>query len=83
MFFSHLMGYARKHSRLIGLIVSSQTSSLIVTLSGGTHAYHRRYVPTYRSSPHHGKLAQSGPRDDGFRSGLSVFLTYPSESPAE
>ena len=40
-------------------------------------------VPAYRSSPHHGKLAQGGPRDDGFRSGMSVLSTYASESPAE
>lgn len=40
-------------------------------------------VPIFRSSSHHGKLAQGGPRDDGFRNGIRVVLTYPSELPAE
>lgn len=40
-------------------------------------------VPIFRSSPHHGKLTQDGPRDDGFRSGICAVLTYTSESPAE
>lgn len=80
---SHLIGYAGKRSKLLGRMVSNGTLYIRVTWSGGTHACHKIYVPTYRSSPHHGKLAQSGPRDDGFRSGLNVFSTYTSEPPAE
>lgn len=79
----HLIGYAGKRSKLLGRMVSNGTLYIRVTWSGGTHACHKIYVPTYRSSPHHGKLAQSGPRDDGFRSGLNVFSTYTSEPPAE
>ena len=59
------------------------TSSLLIIRSGGRHAHHKRFVPTYRSSPHHGKLTKSSPRDDGFRSGMSVFSTCTSEPPAE
>lgn len=40
-------------------------------------------VPIFRSSPHHGKPARGGPRDDGFRSGICVVSTYTSEPPAE
>lgn len=78
-----LVGHVGKRSRSPGLTTSSKCSALPFRWSCGTCVRHSKFVPTYRSSPHHGKLAQSGPRDDGFRSGLSVFLTYTSESPAE